>query len=156
MARQCLFCRNSVDSKEHIFPNWIIKGLKHAEPITATIGKKPSFHLAKPEIRVGFVCKSCNNVWMSNLEADNKPAIQAMMNNDPCPLTTKTQTALSRWAVMKAMVIDAINSQRPFFYGSSERDNFIRHLRFRLAHLFGLVGFPRKRFISEGRTSGER
>lgn len=122
MARQCLFCPSPVNSKEHVFSNWIVKDLKHAEAIKATIGKKLSFYLAKPEIKVGVVCKSCNNTWMSNLETDNKPVIQAMVNDNPCSLTTEEQAVLSRWTVMKAMVVDAINSQRPLFYGSSERE----------------------------------
>lgn len=122
MARQCLFCTRPVNSKEHIFSNWILKDLKHAETIKATIGKRPSFYLAKPEIKVGVVCRSCNNGWMSDLETENKPAIQAMINSDPCPLTCTGQESLSRWAVMKAIVIDSINSQRCLFYDSPERE----------------------------------
>lgn len=141
MARQCLFCPNSVNSKEHVFSNWIIKDLKHAEAIKATIGKKPPFYLAKPEIKVGVVCKSCNNSWMSDLETDNKVAIQAMINDDACSLTTKDQMQLSRWSVMKAMVVDAINAKGPFFTTARRESNYARHLRFRLERLFGLADF---------------
>jgi hypothetical protein len=121
MARQCLFCPNPVNSNEHVFSNWILKDLKLVTALKITIGRKPSVFLAKPEVKVRSVCRPCNNGWMSGLENENKTAIRAMINDDPCWLTEKTQTSLCRWAVMKAMVIESANRQRALFYDSDER-----------------------------------
>lgn len=122
MSRQCLFCPNPVNSKEHVFSNWIIKDLKYSPALQATIGKKASVWIPKPEVKVSSVCATCNNVWMSRLETENKTAIHAMINGDSYSLSSKDQTCLSRWAVMKAMVIDSINRERNPFYDATERD----------------------------------
>jgi hypothetical protein len=58
---------------------------------------------------------------MSDLETSNKPALRAMMNDDPCYLTEKDQHRIALWAVMKAMVVDTVNRARNGFYSTLER-----------------------------------
>ena len=121
MGRQCLFCTNSVNSKEHVWSDWILEDLKLATSVRITVGKKPSVWIDKPEIKIKCVCKTCNNEWMSDLETSNKPAIRAMMNDDSCYLTEKDQHRIALWAVMKAMVVDTVNRDRKCFYSTLER-----------------------------------
>jgi hypothetical protein len=121
VPKQCLFCPNPVDSAEHLFSKWIIKDLENAPPIRVSIGKTPSTWVASPEIKIPSVCKPCNNEWMGNLETASKGQLHAMINDDPCWLTKKDQVKLARWVLMKAMVIDSINPQRPLFYLNAER-----------------------------------
>lgn len=58
---------------------------------------------------------------MSDLETSNKPAVRAMMNDEPCYLTEKDQRCIALWTVMKAMVVDAVNRERKSFYSTLER-----------------------------------
>lgn len=125
MPRTCIFCPNPANSKEDLFSKWILRDLKSTSAVKqamkATIGKHLSVWLAKPEVKVGTVCGKCNNVWMSGLETENKPTIHAMINDEAYWLTEEQQTSLSRWAVMKAMVLDSMNTQRTPFYLPAER-----------------------------------
>jgi hypothetical protein len=58
---------------------------------------------------------------MSDLENEIKPHIYAMMHNQRTTLVPAQQKALSRWAILKAMVLEAAARKRIPFYGESER-----------------------------------
>jgi hypothetical protein len=58
---------------------------------------------------------------MSDLENLNKPHIGSMMHDKPITLEPAQQKLLARWAVLKAMVIEATNRGRTPFYGTDER-----------------------------------
>lgn len=58
---------------------------------------------------------------MSDLENSNKPQIRAMMHDKPINLGPAQQKLLARWAVLKAMIIEAANRERTPFYGADER-----------------------------------
>jgi hypothetical protein len=45
----------------------------------------------------------------------------AMMNDKPTVLEPRRQKLLTRWAILKAMVIDGSSKSRISFYGESER-----------------------------------
>jgi len=122
MPRQCLFCPNPVDSAEHIWSDWILDDLKLATAVRITIGKAESVWVDNPEVKIECVCRKCNNGWMSALEEANKFAIRAMINDDPCGLTKRDQDKLTRWAVLKTMVLESCNSVRPLFYTQTERE----------------------------------
>jgi hypothetical protein len=121
MARQCLFCPNSVNSREHIWSDWILEDLKLTQPIRIRIGKHTDVWTDNPEIRVNCVCRKCNNGWMSEVENQNKPHILPMMHGAAITLTPRQQKLLTRWAVLKAMVIDTANRRRLPFYSDEER-----------------------------------
>jgi hypothetical protein len=123
MARQCLFCSNPVNSREHIWSDWILKDLKSAKPIRIRIGKRTDVWSDKPEVLVKCVCDQCNNGWMSRLESLNKPHMHSMMHDTPVALSPTQQKLLTRWAVLKAIIIEAVNRERTPFYDEGERFN---------------------------------
>src|SRR5579872_2842607 len=123
MARQCIFCPKPVDSAEHLWSDWILEDLKPVEPIHIKFGKSLDVQQDKPEIRIRCVCHKCNNGWMNDVEGENRPHMLAMMNDKPTVLSPPTQKLLTRWAIMKAMVLDGSSpKRRPIpFYNESER-----------------------------------
>lgn len=121
MARQCLFCSNPVNSREHIWSDWILEDLKSARPIHIRIGRHTDVWTGNPEILVNCVCRKCNSGWMSDLENGNKPHIRPMMHDETIILKPSQQKLLARWAVLKAMVIEAAHRKRTPFYSESER-----------------------------------
>jgi|SRR5271169_2007089 len=121
MAKRCLFCPRAVDSAEHIWSDWILEDLKPVQPIHIKIGKTMSKWVDNPEVRVKCVCQKCNNGWMSDIENENKPHMSAMMNGKPTVLEPKQQKLLTRWAILKAMVLDGSSKSRGPFYSESER-----------------------------------
>jgi hypothetical protein len=146
VQKQCLFCPSPVDSAGHLWSDWILRDLKATDPIKVIIGRRPSVFIATPEVLVECVCKNCNNRWMGNLETRNQPFIHAMINDDPCWLSKKDQKKLVRSALLKAMVIEATNEQRPFFYSNEEREQIKSDSGILLERLFGLVVFRPRGF----------
>lgn len=124
IVKQCLFCPRTVDSAEHVWSDWILKDLKPVEPIHIKIGKTMSKWVDSPEVRVKCVCQKCNNGWMSDIENENKPHMLVMMNDAPIILGPGQQKLLTRWAVLKAMVLDGSSPKRRIkFYSESERSS---------------------------------
>jgi len=121
MAKQCLFCPRPVDSAEHVWSDWILQELRPAEPIHVKIGKTTSKWVDNPEVKINRVCHKCNSTWMSDLENENKPQIRSMMHGKSIVLTPAQQRLLTRWAVLKAMVIDGSSAKRIPFYKQCER-----------------------------------
>lgn len=131
MPKCCLFCPNPVDSAEHLWSDWILKDLKPVQPIHVKFGKTMSKWVDNPEVRIKCVCQKCNNGWMSDIENENKPLIIEMMNDRQALLTPIQQKSLTRWAILKAMVLDGSSSKRRVikFYSDSERTSMKPALR---------------------------
>lgn len=121
MSRQCLFCPQPADSKEHLWSDWILKELKPTEPIRFTLGKTKIKWIDNPEVLIKCVCYKCNNTWMNNIETENKLHMLPMLRGLPITLESLQQKSLARWAILKAMVLEAADRQRVPFYGQDER-----------------------------------
>ena len=111
MAKQCLFCENEANSKEHLWSNWILQRLG-TQPMRVKMGKAPAKNVAHSVVQVRCVCVQCNSKWMSALESENIPIIGRLTENTVTPLDAAQQTSLALWTVMKAMVLDADTSSR--------------------------------------------
>ncbi len=115
---QCWFCSTTTNppSKEHVFPRWLLKALglesQIIEPFRmladmVTIGsKRPPHPLSS--LTVGNVCQSCNNGWMSRLEA-SAPSI--LISNQRGRMTIEQAEIFSRWMTKTAV---SINVSMPF------------------------------------------
>jgi hypothetical protein len=67
---------------------------------------------------------------MSALESENIPIIGRLMENIATPLDAVQQTSLALWAVMKAMVLDAVNAKnRGHFFARKECEALRLHRR---------------------------
>lgn len=131
MAKQCLFCPNPADSKEHVWPKWVIEDLKPVQPIRIRFGKTFEKWVEDPEVEIGCVCQKCNSSWMSDIETENKPQISAMINGEAVTLDPLQQKLLTRWATLKAMVVDGSSPKRRIrFYSEEERLQMKPPLRF--------------------------
>ena len=130
MPKKCLFCQNPVDSAEDVWSTWILQDLKPSLPVHRKIGKTFAKWVDSPEVRIKCVCKKCNNGWMSDIEGENKPHMLAMMNDKPTVLEPAQQKLLTRWAILKAMVLDGASpARRKPFYSESERRSMKPSLR---------------------------
>jgi hypothetical protein len=121
MAKQCLFCANKANSKEHLWSDWILQRLG-TQPTRIKMGKAAASTMPHSVVEVRSVCRIlCNAGWMSALESENIPIIGCLMENTPTPLDATQQTSLALWAVMKAMVLDAVNAKdRGHFFTRNE------------------------------------
>lgn len=126
MARQsqCLFCSRQAGSREHLWAAWIHERMPRREPIRISFAERPVTISNNPEITVKTVCRTCNNGWMSSLEAECIPLIGSLMQDVAAPLDPSQQSLLSRWALKTAMVLDSTNTRaRSLFYQRSECEN---------------------------------
>jgi hypothetical protein len=118
---QCLFCPNTVDSREHVFSDWILKEIKPSEPIHIKIAKRTSKWVNNREMRVKCVCHYCNNGWMSDLESANQQHMRAMIHDESIALKPAQLKLLALWITLKAMVLDGSSNLRIPFYSQPER-----------------------------------
>ncbi len=56
--RKCLFCDNAADSREHVWPDWILQRLKVRDVIHHKMGNDPALLLPNPEQKVKAVCRN--------------------------------------------------------------------------------------------------
>jgi hypothetical protein len=111
----CVFCgKDRKLSKEHYFPKWLSAYLPGDQPYWVLeqdrFGEHP-FEIRRPskklEFTVRVVCETCNNGWMSQMEAQTKPLLEELLTSTTIrPLTKKEQLSIARWATKTAMMID--------------------------------------------------
>lgn len=118
-SRQCLFCDNSADTKEHLWPDWILRILKGARPIRQVLGKSPpnEFH---GDVRIRCVCRGCNGGWMSSLEETVKPFLSQLIHGASLALDARQQELTSIWALKVAMVLETVNTTTARCYARNE------------------------------------
>jgi hypothetical protein len=65
--KSCIFCGNSADSKENLFPRWILKRVVTRQPLYRQLGDSPPEITEDQEVRLPCVCQKWNNTWMSRM-----------------------------------------------------------------------------------------
>lgn len=123
--RTCMFCGHRVSSVEDAWPLWLMKRFPisdkartYGEIGVRSLGNWPT---PKPRLRVKRLCKNCNNGWMSRLESVAKPLFESILDQQFTAIDPSTQVILARWATKTAMVLEAIDSNRTWFYDEAER-----------------------------------
>jgi hypothetical protein len=118
--RQCLFCSNVANSREHIWAKWLRVYVPHTqinhvetrhdldisgeEKITAS---KVSGDPRSRKLKI--VCSTCNNGWMSQIQDRAKPHLVALIAGDACELPRQAKSALSRWVALFVTVQEHIH-----------------------------------------------
>ena len=124
MPKKCIFCPNAVDSREHLFSNWILTDLKDISgPMNIKLGKRKNVWQHTLEVKVNCVCQKCNSDWMSSLESASQPHMRSMMQGHSIVLEPLQQKCLARWAILKTIVLDVVDRKRPPFYTEEERES---------------------------------
>jgi hypothetical protein len=123
--RSCIFCGNYSLTREDAWPLWLMRKFpkKSTGIMEGQIGTKhlPPWRQISPELKVKFICKECNNGWMSRLEDQVKPILEPIFNHETILISSQQQSILSAWAVKTAMVLEAIYSSKFWFYLPVER-----------------------------------
>lgn len=118
--KQCIFCPSNADSAEHILPDWLNRwGPGGGEGVRQlNVNGTPVIENGGPfSKKLKLVCRPCNNVWMSGMEAEAQPALVRMFEWDgkaPLQLAPDEQLALARWAFKTAVVAAHVDGQPTF------------------------------------------
>lgn len=137
--RQCRFCSNEANSREHFYPQWakalltvfypyrsynvddfVVNGTE-LQKVTST--KTLTGDARSSPIKV--VCSSCNEGWMSTLQDQNKEIIIAIGNRQKVNLNGEEQLSLSKWAIMTSIVIEYFHPKLAFST-QEEREGFAK------------------------------
>ncbi len=119
MSKPCLFCDNPAETKEHLWPEWILQGLKRVHPIRQVIQKSEPKEFYG-DVRMKCVCSHCNHGWMSDLENSVRAVVGAMVHDIAVMIDVETQGAISRWVTKTAMVLEAAIPVEKRFYNRDE------------------------------------
>jgi hypothetical protein len=118
--RICIFCTNPANSKEDLWPIWVLNRVNPREKIRRTIGQNEPYLTDSRKIRIKSVCRQCNNNWMSQLETECIPLIGFLIQDGQCNLDTAQQALVSTWASKIAMVLDSTDKNPKQFYLKDE------------------------------------
>lgn len=150
MTKQCLFCDNEANSKEHLWSDWILQRLG-TQPMRVKMGKAPPKNVPHSVVEVRCVCVQCNGKWMSALESENIPIIGRLTENTATPLDAAHQTSLALWTVMKAMVLDAVNAKnRGHFFTRNECEALRLHRRIPDRTVVQIGAYERRGYSADG------
>lgn len=118
--RKCLFCDNVPNSKEHIFPKWVLAKLPE-QPLYGFVGPHKEVTIHKQWL-VGTVCRDCNSGWMSDLETTASPLLGPLIHGNPKHFDKHAQSIIAAWSTKMAMLMDSITvaPHRPLFYQRGE------------------------------------
>jgi hypothetical protein len=128
--RVCIFCGERADSKEHLYPDWILQTLEDRRPFQQKLGNG-SYRTFSGEMTVRCVCSNCNSGWMSTLENSLIPLMKPMMLGESTLLDELQRRQLAVWAVKTVMVSEGTRpSTVPRFYSSKDTKNLQLGLSF--------------------------
>jgi hypothetical protein len=123
--RDCMFCGGRVSTKEDAWPLWLLRRVRADGPgeMSGHRGGAdiPTWKLAKSALPLRFVCRGCNNGWMSDLESRARLVIEPLLGDEPHLLTLEAQQTVAVWAVKSAMVYEALRLHQPWVFTADER-----------------------------------
>jgi hypothetical protein len=113
--RPCIFCGFPADSKEDLFPRWILKKVQTRVPLYRQMGNDSPIITDDQEVRLPCVCANSNNTWMSGMETTVKKFLGPMIEDLSFPLDRQNQQNLTEWAIKCAMCNDTVDAHPRFF-----------------------------------------
>jgi hypothetical protein len=113
--KPCIFCGKPADSKEDLFPRWILRRVVTRQPLYRQLGAEPPEITEDQEVRLQCACQKCNNTWMSGMETTVKKFLGPMIEDLSLPLDRQNQQNLAEWAVKGAMCSDTVDPHPRFF-----------------------------------------
>ncbi|MCX6543880.1 MAG: hypothetical protein NTV05_05645 [Acidobacteria bacterium] len=123
-TRECMFCDRPASSKEDAWPLWLVRMFPASAGVMVESHRKETGHAEWRQYghfaKARFACESCNNGWMSNLENQAKPIIQALLSDTPVTFSGNQREIAARWTLKTAMVFEAVGG-RGWFYTREER-----------------------------------
>lgn len=146
--RTCIFCNGTVITGEHAWPRWILRsvvGRQQQTHIEAQLGPERLPKLWRgSEIKVKYVCSSCNNGWMSELESLVRRIIGPLVADLSIRLNHADQWLMSIWSLKTAMVFECTNPTKDWFYSGEDRQELVQS-----------ISIPADTTIWIGRLSGD-
>ncbi|MCU1247281.1 MAG: hypothetical protein JWQ49_310 [Edaphobacter sp.] len=88
-----------------MWPQWILKLLPSRRPVRQRLGTGKDVTYSG-DFKLKGVCSTCNNGWMSELEAEVKSILGPILQDLSIQLDLEDQKKLARWAFKTAIVLE--------------------------------------------------
>ena len=121
MARKCAFCENRANTREHVWPDWIIRRFETGQfehrhqAVSDKHGQLADLLWEGPKIdlKVRRVCRSCNEGWMSRAEVAIEPLLSDLIFNPSRPriLSIEDTSRLALWIAKTMLVFQFLNHE---------------------------------------------
>lgn len=123
--RRCLFCGGTANSKEHVWPAWLLALLSDGERShvfhVSTVNPDRNWEGAPAALTVRGVCKVCNNGWMSELETLTQPIVTPLILGESATLDIEEQITIATWGIKASMLWEPASGVNPGFYTEADR-----------------------------------
>ena len=124
--RSCVFCDQRATSAEHLLPEWILNllGSSFSADVWFGDGTEPKSWQGRgrsAQLKVKYLCRGCNNGWMSDLETKVRYLIGPLMHDLSVPLDDVSRQTLAVWSAKTAMVLESVGDEEGWFYSTAER-----------------------------------
>lgn len=119
MARTCVFCGGGGSlTKEHVYPEWLRDAMPLAALYKTTNADGQSlWEQGTFDVEARIVCATCNNGWMSDLEAACGPLlVNPILYGSTVSLDAVQQRLVALWAIKTAVVLETYRKERTFAY----------------------------------------
>jgi hypothetical protein len=130
MPKECAFCSHYADSREHVFSDWMLGMLppKQRYIFTERVVKRDEYVRyagKKIKIKAKVVCTTCNNGWMSDLEALCQTAMGHLLFNDSLSvLRPDALNTIARFAFKTLVIANHKGLATVPFFSFSIRQDF--------------------------------
>lgn len=108
IMRECFFCPNPADSKERLWPQWIVHAIQPKKPSRGRLGSLLDSRVLDYEPRFKWLCSSCNRGWISNLESTSRWLIEPLMRDIGRYLDVETQRTIARWSIKTVIALQSL------------------------------------------------
>lgn len=132
MARTCLFCGGPANSKEHVFPSWV-DGIA---PGDGKLGHgrgddsatRAGWEADGYDLKVRQVCKTCNETWMSILEARTRELLTPLiLGTRSASLSVPEQKKVAVWGYKTAIMAALAYPEEERFVPAEDYRYFYEH-----------------------------
>ena len=115
--RPCVFCQATENklTKEHVWPKWMRRYIElgagslisRSRTHTTNSGEIVSENTwaeAPIDWQAKGPCKPCNEGWMERLEAETRPILIPMLQDQRVTLDARKQDTLAKWAALRTLI----------------------------------------------------
>ena len=129
--RVCFFCDETKLTREHLWPNWIVRLFEEHTSWTAgsaliESGQSREWLQSTMESKSKCVCKACNEGWMSNLEQSVKPILAPLIvgSENAKRLSGEEQRILASWVILRSMIWESQAPEKSRYHSVTDRRLF--------------------------------
>lgn len=106
MHNQCLFCKSTPLTKEHVLPQWLRKHYPKMSVVNEFTSNHKQWVTQPFDLTAKVVCKSCNEGWMADLEEKFRPIFDEMIVLNELVINKPKQSIIALWVQKTVLMLN--------------------------------------------------